>query len=72
MPRKVSHQSSLEQLMDATRVAEMLCISKRTLYRLIAEGLFPQPIKLGAVSRWRSSEVSAFIERSSMRRESRK
>lgn len=45
------------------QAAEALAVSKRTLYRLIAEGRFPRPIKVGSVSRIRLRDVQEFIDR---------
>ena len=35
--------------LDATEVAQLLGISKRTVYRLLDAGQIPKPIKLGNV-----------------------
>ncbi|ELY3194671.1 AlpA family phage regulatory protein, partial [Salmonella enterica] len=31
-------------------------------YKLIGDGLFPKPIKLGRSSRWRKSEVEVWLQ----------
>jgi len=55
------------QLVDGNRVCAALAISRRTLDRWVACGLFAQPVKCGAGPkprlRWRASDVAAFIER---------
>lgn len=44
-------------------VLGLVGLSRSTVYRLIQEGAFPVPVKLGqrAVA-WRSSEIHAWIE----------
>lgn len=44
------------------QVAEILGVSKRTLYRLIADGSLPKPVKVGSCSRIVESELTVFIE----------
>lgn len=34
---------------------------KTLIYRLLAAGQFPQPIKIGRASRWLESELDAFL-----------
>ena len=50
-------------LLKAEEVARMLAISPRTLWRLVSAEGFPQPIHLGGSTRWRASEVAAWVER---------
>jgi len=38
-----------------------LKISKTSIYRRLANGDFPPPIKLGRLSRWRSDDVDNWI-----------
>lgn len=53
---------SLTLLNDA-RVALLLGIHKRSLWRLVSTNDFPQPIRFGGrITRWRLSEVREFIE----------
>jgi len=51
------------QLITLKLAAELLAVSKRKLYRLIAAKEFPQPIKVGAASRVRVSDIEAYINR---------
>jgi excisionase family DNA binding protein len=43
-------------------VAEMLGVSERHLWALVARGEFPRPLKLGAASRWPYADVVAFLD----------
>lgn len=44
-------------------------VGKRTIFRWIAEGRLPEPVRLTARTlRWRESDVQAFIERGGSRR----
>lgn len=36
-------------------------LKKTAIYRFIAAGQFPQPIKIGRASRWLESELDAFL-----------
>lgn len=54
------HAESL--LISAEKVAELLGISKRTLWRLLSAGRLPEPIRLGSVVRWKRDELQEWIE----------
>ena len=49
-------------LLAADRVAELLDISTRTLWRLRAAGKLPSPVKIGGSVRWRAKEIENWIE----------
>ncbi len=44
-----------------TQVMTALGISRSTLYRMIGAGDFPQPIKLGRLSRWPLDELENYV-----------
>lgn len=49
--------------MDITEVTEKVDLGKTTLYAYMAEGKFPQPVKLGDKKvRWLSEEVDAWLQ----------
>lgn len=53
----------LDQIHRLMSVKSLTGLSRSTIYRLIAEGNFPKPIKLGArASGWRQSEIEAWID----------
>jgi excisionase family DNA binding protein len=49
-------------LISAKEVAGMMGISERTLWRLLSAGKVPQPIRIGRNTRWRRTEVAAWLE----------
>ena len=51
------------ELLTAKQVAAMLNVSHRTIYRLVACGELPGPVKVGSASRFPASEVHGFVER---------
>lgn len=50
------------ELMTADEVAEALNIGKRTLWRHVSMGVFPQGIQFGGCTRWPAEQVRAWIE----------
>ncbi len=49
-------------LMNAAAVGEMLCLSKRQVFRLRSYGKLPRPIKIGGSIRWRSSDIELWLD----------
>jgi excisionase family DNA binding protein len=49
-------------LINATKLAEILGISQRTIWRLISKGQMIQPIRIGTSVRWRLDQVKSWIE----------
>jgi prophage regulatory protein len=49
-------------LLSAEKVAELLDISVRTLWRLRATGKLPLPVRLGGSVRWRAEEIAVWIQ----------
>ena len=50
-----------QRLIRIPEVIRLTGIPKSTVYRLIAEGRFPKPQRLGRLSLWKLSEVDRFI-----------
>jgi prophage regulatory protein len=51
-----------ERLLCVKKVAELLSLSPRDVWRKVQEGRIPRPIKLGPkVTRWRFSEILALM-----------
>ena len=51
------------ELLTSQQVAERLSVSVRTLWRLVAAGKFPQPVRYNRkLVRWKSAEVARYIE----------
>ena len=51
------------------QVAEFLSLSVREIFRLVAEGSFPPPIKIGRCSIWFESDIIEFQMRLRAQRE---
>jgi predicted DNA-binding transcriptional regulator AlpA len=51
-----------DNLITVSALVEMLQRSRASIYRDIKRGTFPKPLKLGSSSRWRRSEIAAYIE----------
>ena len=51
------------ELASVKQVAAMLSVSYRTIYRLVAAGELPAPVKVGSASRFPVSEIHDYVER---------
>ncbi|MGE1621504.1 helix-turn-helix transcriptional regulator [Enterobacter hormaechei] len=51
-----------DQLIDMTFITSLLQMTDKWIYKLIKDGSFPKPIKLGRSSRWRKSEVESWLQ----------
>lgn len=49
--------NTVDPLLKAGEVAKMLNISVTSIYRRMADGTIPRPIKLGGLSRWAQSDI---------------
>lgn len=56
-------QQALERqgLIDVDRTAKLLCVCRRTIFRLSSEKAIPQPVHIGTRTRWREIEILAWI-----------
>ncbi|MFD9897488.1 helix-turn-helix transcriptional regulator [Mesorhizobium sp. NPDC059025] len=54
--------NTIDPLLRAGEVANLLRVSIPTLYRWIADGTVPEPTKLGNSSRWSKAEIEAAIK----------
>lgn len=59
MKKEKAKQTAL--LLRPKEAAEMLCVSRATLWRWCAEGKLPAPVRLGGVIRWRSADLTAWV-----------
>lgn len=50
-----------DQLVDMAFITNFTGMTDKWFYRLISENAFPAPIKLGRSSRWRRSQVEAWL-----------
>lgn len=51
-----------DQLVDMAFITTYTGMTDKWFYKLIKDGQFPKPIKLGRSSRWRQSEVEDWLE----------
>ena len=49
-------------LLSAEKVASLLDISVRTLWRLRSAGQLPEPVRLGGSIRWNANELRDWVE----------
>lgn len=54
---------AIDRMMTLAEVAEAMNVTQRHVYRLIAAGEFPQPIRVGRCVRVPLSEFRAYLER---------
>lgn len=58
---KASSLTLPERLLPLPEVESRSGFKSSFIYQLIKEGKFPRPVKIGAASRWRESEIQAWI-----------
>ncbi|EHT08620.1 TPA: helix-turn-helix transcriptional regulator [Enterobacter hormaechei subsp. xiangfangensis] len=51
-----------DQLVTMTFITQLTGLTDKWFYKLIKDGEFPKPIKLGRSSRWLESEVEAWLQ----------
>ncbi|MDE9702796.1 helix-turn-helix transcriptional regulator [Citrobacter portucalensis] len=51
-----------DQLVDMKFITRLTGLTDKWFYKLIQDGAFPKPIKLGRSSRWLQSEVEAWLQ----------
>ncbi|EKN4874354.1 AlpA family transcriptional regulator [Yersinia enterocolitica] len=52
-----------DQLVDMAFITKLLQMTDKWMFKLIKDGTFPKPIKLGRSSRWLQSEVEAWLQK---------
>ncbi len=50
-----------DKLVDMTFITTLTGLTDKWFYKLIKDGAFPKPIKLGRSSRWLQSEVEIWL-----------
>ncbi len=51
----------MQKLLNAETVAEILSLSKRTIFRLDSSGKIPAPIRINGSVRWRESDIQRWV-----------
>lgn len=55
-------EKQVDMLLQLPEVCRQAGFGKTAIYRMMKEGTFPEPIKIGPASRWSQIEVQAWIE----------
>lgn len=51
-----------DRLVDINQVSSLLSYSHRGVYRLIASGQLPRPVKVGRSTRFYQSDIQAYLQ----------
>lgn len=51
-----------DQFIDMIFITQLTGLTDKWFYKLIKDGEFPKPTKFGRSSRWRKSEVEAWLQ----------
>lgn len=51
-----------DQFVDMAFITKLFQMTDKWIYKLIKDGAFPKPIKLGRSSRWLKSEVETWLQ----------
>ncbi len=51
-----------DKMVDMTFITDFTGLTDKWFYKLMKDGAFPRPIKLGRSSRWLQSEVEAWMK----------
>lgn len=62
---------AVPKMIDADQVALLLDISKRHLARLVHDGEFPKPLRIGRATRWPATDVIVYLQKLRLQREHR-
>lgn len=53
----------LQELLTSREVAVLLAVSRRTLWRMVARGEVPEPIRYNRkLVRWKSSDIARYLD----------
>lgn len=60
---QTDHSLGNARLIRLTAVQERVGLGRTAVYKLIKDGQFPRPVKVGAASAWIDVEITRWIER---------
>lgn len=63
-----SSQFGAGELLRLRKVVAITATSASTIFRWVNIGRFPSPIKINGCTRWRLSEIEAFLDEAATRR----
>ena len=55
--------NSIEAMLNLRQVAKLLGIVKRSVWRRVADGSLPKPVKIGSAARWFESDIAKYQQR---------
>lgn len=61
--------NDLDGLIRDTDAANIIGCSKSSFWRRVADGTFPQPVKIGGLSRWLKTDILDAIESAKNKRD---
>ena len=50
------------ELIDVSRIARLLDVSTRTVWRMVRRGELHEPFKVGGGTRWRRAEIDRWLD----------
>ncbi len=57
------NEHTAEPMWGLQKVAELLGISTRTVWRRVDDGEIPKPVKVGSLDRWFQSDITNYQQR---------
>ena len=67
--RNEAETAMSDRLLSLPQTADVLNISARTVWRLVAAGQIPAPVRIGRACRWCCSDISGYIEKLKLQRD---
>ena len=66
--RDAGARELVARLLDAAQIADLMHVTKRSVYRMVEEGKFPPPaLMIGRYARWLASDYNAWVEAQTQR-----
>ncbi len=59
---KTKHALLEDEFIDMKFIKRLTGLSDKWFYKLIQEGVFPKPIKMGRASRWLKSDLEEWLQ----------
>jgi excisionase family DNA binding protein len=61
----------MNRYLTAKEICEQLKCAMSSLYRWLSLGIFPQPLRIGNMVRWKEEDLIEFIEKADLKRKER-
>ena len=49
-------------LFTLSLIAQMVCLSPRMIQKMVKQGRFPRPVRIGRAVRWRANDVAQWVD----------